>query len=416
MTLRSWKHVPLCAALTGATWLGLAGAPADAQHHRILGQPRPGYCPPPPDCLPVPLPHPVVPTPKAPDGKEPAKKDETTPPMPPTPQEQPSLPGEQAAAAGGESFAAATGFMMGDQLGIPALAFSSRFGSSGSAVLPTARGFKVSENESPRPIDRFYVGFNYFEDVNAAVNTRIGAPIRDAQAYRTTFGFEKTFFDRDASIGFRVPVNTFDATGTAAGFGGSDTSAGDLSIITKYAFWQDEVTGSLMSGGLAVTLPTGPSTFAGANIAGSHSTLLQPYVGYILNRDRFFVHGFTAFAFATQDDDVTFYTFDIGAGYRLYRGCPGSIVTGITPSIEAHLNVPLNHRGALDGTDPIGAADVLNLTYGATISLGTRSTLALALVTPVTGPRPFYYEFIAQFNWRFGPSARDGASSYVIGN
>src|SRR5262249_61359832 len=131
----------------------------------------------------TPPPPPAAPPPgrgEPPKAGEAPKTDTTAQP----PAEQPSLPSEQSVAAGGETFAAATGFMMGDQLGIPALAFGSRGRGETAAVIPTARGFKVAENESPRPFDRVYYGFNYFEDPSKAVNTAIGAPIGASRAYR----------------------------------------------------------------------------------------------------------------------------------------------------------------------------------------------------------------------------------------
>jgi hypothetical protein len=209
-------------------------------------------------------------------------------------------------------------------------------------------------------------------------------------------------FDGRASLGLRLPINTLDTNGTTPAFSSNDTDIGDLGVITKYVFWQDGTSGSLLSGGLVVTAPTGPSTFAGANIAGTNSWNLQPYVGYIFNRERFYIHGFQSFAFATKDDDITFYAFDLGAGWRLYQSQCGGFLTGIIPTAEVHVNIPLNHRGALDINDPVGTADVVDLTFGVTFVLGGRSTLALGYVTPVTGPRPFDYELLLQFNWRFG--------------
>ena len=94
--------------------------------------------------------------------------------------------------------------------------------------------------------------------------------------------------------------------------------------------------------------------------------------------------------------------FDLGAGWRLYQSQCGGFLTGVIPTAEVHVNIPLNHRGALDINDPIGAADTVDLTFGVTFVLGGRSTLALGYVTPVTGPRPFDYELLLQFNWRFG--------------
>jgi hypothetical protein len=63
------------------------------------------------------------------------------------------------------------------------------------------------------------------------------------------------------------------------------------------------------------------------------------------------------------------------------------------------LNTPLNHRGSQN--DPIGGLDVFDLTSGVTLGLGGRAQLTLGLATPLTGPKPFDLEAIAQLNWRF---------------
>ena len=62
------------------------------------------------------------------------------------------------------------------------------------------------------------------------------------------------------------------------------------------------------------------------------------------------------------------------------------------PTVEVHINTPLNHRGALDASDPFGSPDMVAFTFGTTFGIGSRSSLALGYVRPVTGPRPFDYE------------------------
>lgn len=63
---------------------------------------------------------------------------------------------------------------------------------------PSAGGFKIAENESPRPQDRIFFNNNFFDNINNT-NTDI------ASVQRQTIGFEKTFLDGDASVGVRVP-------------------------------------------------------------------------------------------------------------------------------------------------------------------------------------------------------------------
>ena len=75
-----------------------------------------------------------------------------------------------------------------------------------SASFPSVRGLKVSENQSPRPQDRVFFTFDYFSNVNGALNLKLGAPVSDILVYRYIFGFEKTFDNGNASIGARLPL------------------------------------------------------------------------------------------------------------------------------------------------------------------------------------------------------------------
>ena len=87
-------------------------------------------------------------------------------------------------------------------------------------------------------------------------------------------------------------------------------------MFTKYVLKVDPATGSLLSVGLEMTLPTGPSQFAGAKyIQGIQSTEIQPFIGYLLIRDRFYLHGFTSLSAPSSIRDVTMVYNDIGVGY-----------------------------------------------------------------------------------------------------
>src|SRR5262249_51357386 len=132
-------------------------------------------------------------------------------------------------------------------------------------LAPTVRSFKIADDEAPAPQDRVYFGFNYWDNVNKSVNQRFGGDFNYMQANRETFGVEKTFLQGDASIGLRLPLNSLDADSPFAGFGGSDTDIGDLTVIFKLALWYDHQSGNVLSTGLAVTAPTGPDSFAGFN-------------------------------------------------------------------------------------------------------------------------------------------------------
>ncbi len=284
-----------------------------------------------------------------------------------------------------------------------------------SALAPSVRGFKIAENQSPRPQDRVYFDFNFFSQVNQAVNLRLESPVDNLQAYRYMLGFEKTFFDRRASFGMRVPINTLTADSTISGNfarpGGTSTSMGDLSLFTKFVFCENPKTGSLISAGLQVTPPTGPGSFAGAKYLQSiHTTTVQPFVGYIWARDRFYFHGFTAMQAPMNPADVTMLYNDFGTGYFLLRRAPntdpGRIVRLVAPTFEIHINTPMNHRNAFNANDPVATSNSVNFTYGLNIGLGQRSLLTFGFVTPVTNPKPFDYEVIALFNLYFGAPRR----------
>jgi hypothetical protein len=274
--------------------------------------------------------------------------------------------------------------------------------SRGLILAPSIRGFKIAEDQSPRPIDRVYFFSNYFDDVNKAINTRLNAPVGSIIAYRNTFGFEKTFAEGRGSIGAQLPLNTLYVKSQVPGLGGTSTTVGDLSLILKYAFWQDNATGSLVSGGLAVTTPTGTDRFAGARgVTNFHYLGLQPYVGFIWSKDRLFFQGFGSISVPSNSRDVTFLFNDLGVGYYVHRDDDDkAFLSAVVPTFEVHVNTPLNHRGVNFG-DPAGTPDIVDLTYGLNAFFKQRTRLAAAIVTPVTGPRPFSLEVLTQLTIRF---------------
>ncbi|GIW86486.1 MAG: hypothetical protein KatS3mg108_0810 [Isosphaeraceae bacterium] len=276
-------------------------------------------------------------------------------------------------------------------------------------LAPTIRTIKVSENQSPRPEDRIYYSFNYFDGVNDDANNRLNAPVGNMRVYRSIWGFEKTFLDQQASIGLRIPLNSIVSDPrTLAGrnLGGMYTSLGDLEVISKFLLLEDEETGSLLSGGLVVAAPTGPAAFGGAPyfVNPPHAVGLQPFLGTILAFDEFYIQGFSAIDVALDERLPTLWYNDIGIGYFLRNDGPDSdrFVNLIAPTFEVHVNTPLTQRGAYSLASPGNTPDNVNLTYGLNLGFGRRSLLSTAIVTPVTGPQPFDFEFLALLNIYFG--------------
>jgi hypothetical protein len=274
---------------------------------------------------------------------------------------------------------------------------------------PFRGDFNVAENESPRPQDRVFFNYNYYSNLGAGaglphqdttVTTLNGNPaivttLTPAVAPRTDLhrevaGFEKTFLGGDASVELRGPV--MEQTGAIDG-----SNFGDVTVLFKYAFWNDRLTGDVLSAGLALTLPTGPdvSLVAGGDM---HPTLLQPWAGYVWNFDRLYVQGFTSLVVPTDSRDVTILFNDVGVGYALYRSAGDHLLSAVVPTAEVHVTTPLNHR---DATSAVTVPDLVVLTAGAHFEIARDALLSVGVATSLTGPRAFDVEAVVQLNWRF---------------
>jgi hypothetical protein len=284
--------------------------------------------------------------------------------------------------------------------------------------VPIHGAAKVGENTSPRPQDRVFGAYNFYNDLRGPV-AGATVPVRNVQTttvdtgiaivtttstsfipgtpyvdlHREVFGFEKTFLDGRASIEVRLPI--LQQPSGANGF--AYNNIGDLTIVGRYAFILDGDTGDVLSAGLAVTAPTGRPI---QTIDGPVRTvLIQPWFGYIWNADRFFVQGIHSIAIPTDSRDVTLLYNDFGVGYWLYRGDRSRAVNFLVPAVEAHVTTPLTHRN--DPAAPIIGLDTVNLTAGLHVGVLRNSVLTVGVATPITGPRPFGVEAFALFNWRY---------------
>jgi hypothetical protein len=289
-----------------------------------------------------------------------------------------------------------------------------------TALTPSVRGVKIAENQSPRPQDRFFYSFNYFANINAEVNQRLDSPVTNLRAYRHVFGMEKTFNEGRGSFGLRLPLNTLTADNRMPArfqqLGGTSTALGDLSVFAKYVFEDDRATGNLVSAGLAITPPTGPDTFAGSRaVQGVHTTTFQPFLGYIWNYRKLYLHGFSAFDFPADFREATLLFNDVGLGYYLYRNPdPDGLLMVIAPTFEVHVSTPINHRDVFNANEVGATQDVVNLTYGVNVGLARDAMLTFGFVTPVTSPKPFDYEAILLLNLRFGRSRADRRSTLPV--
>ena len=333
------------------------------------------------------------------EPKEPKEKDPKAPDPQPDPQADTAAPTtdafSQAPPAGGAETGGFNPAMFGDLIGGPSVQtiIRSPSGATISATVPLiGRGaFKIAENESPRPTDRVFFFYNYYDRVNTSTAFSQNPPFN---LHREVIGFEKTFFSGNASIGMRLPF--LQLTGDTGGI--DDNQIGDLSIVFKWAFLNNRDTGSVMSAGMVLTVPSGDPFLSPITGNAIHSTVFQPYFGYILARSNFYAHGFSSLIVPTERDDVVVWLNDLGFGYQFMTNDPDAFIRGIVPTLEAHLVTPLSHRATLDR---FHVSDYLTLTAGANLVFGRASTLGVALGVPVTGPRPYNLEGIATLNIRF---------------
>lgn len=274
---------------------------------------------------------------------------------------------------------------------------------------------KIADNQSPRPQDRVYFNYNYFNNFNGEFNKNYRMAVSDIKVDHYVFGFEKTFLDGAASIGLRLPLNNVRLNSMDPRIGTSSTSLNDLSVYAKFIIAEDQETGSLISAGIDINTPTGPGQFAGSQAFKFYSsTVIQPFVGYVLNSGKWYLQGFSSVAVPTNDNDSVMLFNDIGLGYRLYEdNAAGAILTALVPTVEFHVNTPLSHRG-IDPYTLTGGIDVVNLTAGCHARIGERLLLTTAYVRPMTGPTVFEYEVVAMANIFFG-KPRSRSTPPVVG-
>lgn len=284
---------------------------------------------------------------------------------------------------------------------------------------PYGRNYKVAENQSARPQDRLFADYNYFQAQGVNIQ-------------RFSTGFEKRVLEGQASIGMKIPYfqtnpDTLPAPRSSFGtFGASpstESAAGDLTTIFKYAPYWDRITGDTLTLGLAVTAPTGSETLAGVTplytTEVKHQGSIQPFVGYLLpTASGWFLQGFSSIDAPFSSGDTTWWFNDVSVGKYIDRGS-NYYVSAVIPTIELHVNSPIGGNNiAVTGITPAATnlvvgnlvppiqatgsfrnVDQVNLNTAVTFELNRRSTLALGLVTCLDDTyRPFNSEFQVQFN------------------
>ena len=305
----------------------------------------------------------------------------------------PDFGGEGVGAGGSDVASAAAPGTIGD-LGLSGFAFGNPGNVNGS--VPALRGsFKITDNESPIPLDRIFLNYNYFSGVLAT------GSVDRFHVHVQTLGFEKTLLGDNFSVGARLPF--IQTAGDGLGF----TDLGDLSVFMKYALINNRQTGNVLSTGLIVTTPTGSSD--SFNVSGNviHETLIQPWLGLVYNIDRFYLQGFTSAIIPTNAGAVLNLGNTVSVGYRLFqrdnRACGDQgWISYVIPTAELNVTTPLRQVGfESTQTQLTFPSTAVIVTGGVHVGVGQRSRFTFGVGTPITGPRLFEVEGIIQFNLFF---------------
>ena len=285
------------------------------------------------------------------------------------------------------------------------------------------RRLKISENNSPLPQDRLYFDYRFFNDVMLGFG--------DINRY--VVGIEKMCGCGLSSFNLRVPfAATLDSDQFFEGAMGRDLQIGNLTGSYKRVLWQEY--GSLLSGGLGVSVPTaddariyqlgGPQIFEVRN----RSVHLKPFLGWfstngISTLQMFFEVDFDLNGNGVFGDlngsslpklgdlnDSNWMFLDIAYTRWLYQ-CESKHhrgITGFAPLVELHYSTTLNDTDEIQENgfhirSTSRRYNVLNLTAGAHIRLGRSTFITPAGVVPLreSDDEQFRYELALLVNHMF---------------
>ena len=312
---------------------------------------------------------------------------------------------------------------------------------------------KFAEGNSAIPRDRLIFNHSFFDNVPLA---QPGVSVN-----RFTPGFEKTFFDQNASIQVQVPFAT--TLDTDFLFDGNDNLTernevvfGDVGLIFKGVLY--EVPSLMVSGGLQVTIPTGEDqTFDIINpLNGQRSQFAEiqtesvhvmPYLATLINEDRLWVQSVLQFDFDANGspfllnqtpfqvgnaastltrvgrlNEASFVFADFSFAYDLYRSREqtGNGLASFAPVIEFHYNRSISDADSVaiatgNNVDvaQFGATnrefELLNMVIGGSMIWKNGSRLSVGYATPIAGgsDKEFDGELRVFYSYHFGPDRRN---------
>lgn len=301
------------------------------------------------------------------------------------------------------------------------------------AIAGGDRRFKISENMSPQPRDRVFYAFNGFQQAARTVDNR------EIDVNRHTLGGEKTFWDRTASIEFRMPIlQGLSAVQSLDGNLQNDEGVefGNSTIIPKFIL--SDGPDYVFCTGLGINLPTarnasirGPGNFSPPllNIQ-NQAVYLSPFLGLLwAPNDTTYVMSYLQADFATSGNTITdgvgnrlgslrdqnLVHFDVTVGRFLHRDFDTRL-SAIAAQLELHYTTTTQDAETLitaQGTlgNPFNRLDLLILTGGFNFELWNTSWLTVGCAVPIRGSedvvtrqtpeRPFDVELQVLFNRNF---------------
>ena len=288
--------------------------------------------------------------------------------------------------------------------------------------LPVAGGSRQFKNEYSRamPTDRVFGLYHHFQ--NALESSSSNGSFRTANANidRFTFGFEKTFFEGNASVEMRMPFSS-PVSLSSPGSNFQMQSVGDLVVTFKGMLYSDE--SQAFAVGLAIDAPTGsdlnvnlPNSGPASFTLHNNATHLIPFIAYqAAPTEDFFFNGFLQFDTPTNANTVqvqrtgapvenlsvtnqTLMFVDTSFGYWWYRNPDAEWLSGLASVFELHYTTAVNNADVVaDKAQRVtfgsnaGHFDVLNLTLGLQANISRSAIIRAGYVTPLrSSPHRFF--------------------------
>jgi hypothetical protein len=290
------------------------------------------------------------------------------------------------------------------------------------------RSFKIGENTRPIPTDRVYFNYSHFHNALATQQLGPSGSLGDANLDRFTLGLEKTFWDGEASLDFRMPfISSFSATDNSS-YAVTTGNVGDLSIFYKHLLYIDDMVA--LAAGMGIGLPTGDdvdfTVFSQQYTLHNEAVHLIPYVGAaIVPNDFWFFQGYLQIDFAANSNDFEsrgqpstvegrlteqhLFQASLSGGYWLHENPDAYYVQGIAALLELHYTTTIQDADVLfTGAGTLGnqfnRVDILNLTSGLHFQIGPLANFRVGCAVPLrtsSENRQFDAEVQAQFNRYF---------------